>query len=67
MDSKADLTGWIEYGNLPSARFWLMRNKRTRHARYLDRWSGKWVGPEQENVAPAVAWALSVGLERVGT
>ena len=53
--------GWREYGNEPDKRFWLLRNKRTRRARYWDRITCLWVGPEQSNIVPAVAWALAHG------
>lgn len=59
-----NLDGWREYGNDPEARFHLMRHT-SRRARWYDRRTGNWVGPEQSNVAPAVAWALHVGIERI--
>ena len=64
---RADLTDWRIYGFAPQERYCLMRHKRNRHARYLDRHTGEWFGPEQSNVAPAVAWGLAHGIEGVAT
>lgn len=47
--------GWRAWGTLPE-RFQLMR--RRQRARWWDQEAQAWVGPEQANVAPAIAWAL---------
>ncbi len=49
--------GWVAYGSLSEERYHLMRRRQA--ARWWDSKVGCWIGPEQRNVAPAMAWALA--------
>ena len=56
---------WEDYASDPEARYQLQR--KGQRCRWWDRLFDCQVGPEQSNVAPALAWAMHVRLEQTGT